>query len=123
MNRTQQIAVIVVVVVLVLGVTAWVVVSLLRAPVHSLQARACVGCVETHHRGESRVAANTLTGAYRFRRAEDYLIRFSAGEVLYEGERLEPGCHAGTGERGDTVTFDDAGAVLFQVPAPEDACL
>jgi hypothetical protein len=121
MSRAAWLAVIAAIL-LVLGITAWIVAGLFQAPVYSLQARACIGCVETHTRQASSVRAASLTGDYRFRRSVEYVIRFGAGEVAYEGDSLEPGCHVGTAERGDTVSFAGATDVRFQAPAPENAC-
>lgn len=107
---------------LALALVVWLIVGAFRSPIHAEGGRTCIGCVELHTGATSRVQAGTLTGTYRFRDQIDYVIRFEAGTVAYDGTMMEPGCHVRTANIGDRIRFDGASDVLLEAPAPEDAC-
>ena len=92
------------------------------APLGQVAGRVCVGCVQTHWNGTSRIRANRITGRYVFREEAPYRVAFTAGTVALGGETLDPGCHEGTGAEGNEIRFDDARDVRLEVPPGADGC-
>lgn len=121
MNTRAWIVAIVVVVVALVG-TFVLVRAAATAPLGRVAGRVCVGCVETHWNGTSRIGANRITGRYAFREDAPYRVAFSAGSVALAGEALDPGCHQGRAAEGDALRFDDAREVRVEVPPGSDDC-
>lgn len=121
MRARAWIVAIVIVVVALVG-TIVLVRAAATAPIGRVAGRVCIGCVETHWNGTSRIRANRITGRYAFREDVPYRVSFSAGTVALGGESLDPGCHEGRAAEGDEIRFDDAQDVRLEVPPGSDGC-
>lgn len=121
MNRTVLL-VIIVAVVFALGITAWLIAGLFRSPVHQIQPRTCLGCVELHTANQSSIEAQRLSGAYRFREALAFYLSFDEGTVEFRGNSISAGCLVAAAERGDVLAFDGATDVDFEAPAADRSC-